>query len=884
MTLRLSLCSFYLPYREHRVLHLAILGLLMSAVAFLLVFALPEVAHAAGGVGTGGGPGGGGGGHQSTYGYGWVEYSLSDPNATGPRGGFRDGTSWNAVQAACQGAGTVIAFIVMDNRQFGMIYSYPGWNNPAYLFAPGSIVDGGLATAMSITDARDRFYSLPDYGVDISSYTWGANVAWFCYSFNTPADNGYCIVAGYPATVTPGQSFSATINIYNTGGAHWPTRGINLPPGQQGAHPQRYLLGSGLGTPSTPYDTATWGMNRLELPGTPTGFGPLILSTNSFAQNYGFTAPTAPGTYSFAWRILSDGLGLNLGGCSVNITVSAIHDAGCAMYGVPTTISAGQAFQAYVHFANPVGSGVTWYPSLGYRIGSQNPENNNIWGAGGRLPLTGDIPPGGTSWGGPYNFTAPTTPGTYAFSWRMLREGYLWFGQTCTQNVTVTQPPPTATCSIAPTGSYTGLYEVGRTFSIRITVNRQASSSLEPVINYNGSGGVTPVPLYLTPASGLSGAPPPSQNLNYGTVWPGATGTIDIHNVYVSTPGQYTLRAELRLPSGTVYCSGSAGTTVPIGNKSYLKTFGGDTATGGSFHSNPAACTQPGTGIQAWAEPMGGVNYRGSSAQLTVSALINVNSFYSASQRTANSPAPKGLTFANTGSWYGNQEYGGGSGQTYCLTDYFNDTRDSSLDAGGWNGNNGSLASGLHQYSLNGNNIGASGVVTIPAGTQAAVYVDGNVYIRNNIIYSGAGSWQASPNFILIVRGNIYIAPDVTRLDGRYIAQPDTSGNRGIIYTCAQNGSPFPAAQIFQQCGNKLTINGALIAQNIRFFRTTGSVYNGSVRELPTSPTIAEVMNYTPEMFLAPSPLRRPGTVPGNTSTGITPGNYDSLKALPPVF
>src|SRR5690606_10762703 len=110
-------------------------------------------------------------------------------------------------------------------------------------------------------------------------------------------------------------------------------------------------------------------------------------------------------------------------------------------------------------------------------------------------------------------------------------------------------------------------------------------------------------------------------------VVPGGTGSISpLTGVQAATPNIYVLRAELRdLPGGTVQCNNSSnpggppGTSVEVGNKSYLKVYGGEVATGGSFY-NGTACPAPGQGsINAWAEPRGGASYAGASAQLTIS-------------------------------------------------------------------------------------------------------------------------------------------------------------------------------------------------------------------------------------------------------------------------
>jgi hypothetical protein len=64
----------------------------------------------------------------------------------------------------------------------------------------------------------------------------------------------------------------------------------------------------------------------------------------------------------------------------------------------------------------------TWYPGVNYpyRLGAQNPLDNLTWGVG-RVELGSTVAPGGQVVFG-FTVTAPTTPGTYAFGWGMLRE------------------------------------------------------------------------------------------------------------------------------------------------------------------------------------------------------------------------------------------------------------------------------------------------------------------------------------------------------------------------------------------------------------------------------------------------------------------------------
>ncbi len=467
----------------------------------------------------------------------------------------------------------------------------------------------------------------------------------------------------------------------------------------------------------------------------------------------------------------------------------------------------------------------------------------------------------------------------------------------------VTPPlPPTCTISTTPGGPF----EVGQRFTARVTTS-----------NYSGTLS------YSWPA-GLSSDPRPT----------GSSGG-NITNVRATTPGTHLIRVNL---SGGASCTRS----ITTGTKPYLKAFGGEVMTGGSFaYSNGGSCTPPPGrgGIYAWSATDSSGRHIGSSAQLTVSSLLTINQFYSASQRTSatNSLPPKGLTFANTAanaSDSGNSTYGGGSGNALCITDYFNETRDPSLEVNhlewmnsGTRGrfqDNALLYEGdsgffclpgimmpdgsthwfdvdcdleWHNYQANKNSSGtlisSLSSLTIPPGVQVAMYVDGDITITGDITYntSGVTSWDDHPYFVLIARGNIYIGPDVTRLNGLYVAQPKESGNGGgTIYTCAAGPTQtYSVSNIYNNCQNQLTINGGLVAHDVRFLRFHGSLEQATPNEVPNFLTgqgtkAAEVINYTPEMYLAPSPLKQPNSSSTETNNPRSMGAYDSIRSLPPIY
>ncbi|MBI5201046.1 MAG: DUF5010 domain-containing protein [Elusimicrobia bacterium] len=98
----------------------------------------------------------------------------------------------------------------------------------------------------------------------------------------------------------------------------------------------------------------------------------------------------------------------------------------------PSSVTAGQAFEARVTMKNT--GDTPWSRAAVYRLGSQEPQDNERWGPG-RVELDeGElIPPGGQK-----TFTikakAPQTPGKYPFHWRMVQENIkagerLWPGQ-----------------------------------------------------------------------------------------------------------------------------------------------------------------------------------------------------------------------------------------------------------------------------------------------------------------------------------------------------------------------------------------------------------------------------------------------------------------------
>lgn len=121
---------------------------------------------------------------------------------------------------------------------------------------------------------------------------------------------------------------------------------------------------------------------------------------------------------------------------------TAANPAQFVSQSVPTLLAPGQKVAVSVTMKN---TGTATWPALGtYRLGSENPQDNTIWGTQ-RVSTISSVGPCQ-----PYTFylniTAPATPGTYNFQWRMVQESVMWFGDfTPKLAIVVSSSAPTVT-------------------------------------------------------------------------------------------------------------------------------------------------------------------------------------------------------------------------------------------------------------------------------------------------------------------------------------------------------------------------------------------------------------------------------------------------------
>ncbi len=309
-------------------------------------------------------------------------------------------------------------------------------------------------------------------------------------------------------------------------------------------------------------------------------------------------------------------------------------------------------------------------------------------------------------------------------------------------------------------------------------------------------------------------------------------------------------------------------------NKPYVRFYGQDVFAGGNFPND----TQTNGGIDA--------NYRatgvGSGVEYAAFALGGIDRFASNNMKTDG--AFDLLNFASTPTK-------GNFGAEHIATDYFANMplNVRTLPATG----------SVDISSVNNESVYYNGDVSIDAssplapGTSRTLFVDGDVVIRNNIAYTNWGTdINAIPNFRLFVKGNIYIASNVGQIDGLLVAQPTDDPNTGQLHTCTKpDGSPAsltirgtasnnsnPADPNYGECSGKLTINGAVVAQKVKWlrtFRTLSDALSGGL-EPYNGTNASELINASSELYFG-----RPADPP---TGGGTSGKYDSYQALPPIL
>jgi len=151
-----------------------------------------------------------------------------------------------------------------------------------------------------------------------------------------------------PATMIPGQSYSVSVTMQNTGSNTWTSS-------------TAYRLGS-----QNPQDNTTWGLGRVQLPSD-------IPPQEYAVFNFSVTAPSIPGTYNFQWRMLQENVEW-FGDYTQNMPITV-----CATPGAPTNVSGtanggGQVSVTWNPPSNNGGCPITAYAVYVYGAASNSQE------------------------------------------------------------------------------------------------------------------------------------------------------------------------------------------------------------------------------------------------------------------------------------------------------------------------------------------------------------------------------------------------------------------------------------------------------------------------------------------------------------------------------
>ncbi len=369
----------------------------------------------------------------------------------------------------------------------------------------------------------------------------------------------------------------------------------------------------------------------------------------------------------------------------------------------------------------------------------------------------------------------------------------------------------------------------------QINVNDKTLFSASPIFDESGNQiNYT----WLSPG----GIPPSSNNV-----------PLNPYQVQYNTIGKYTTTVTARGQQATCSVRVIKPPTYP-----YLRVFNGDVIAGGGIESSGTCGFTAGAGILAFDNTS--LAGAGAGTQLAAYALNAIHGFNSSAGRSSPPLIPipnSGLSFANTSPQANPPlKYGGGFGTVACTPDFFSKAKPLGTDLSLGNPSSITLPdTSINSTIIKYHDFGATG---------------GKLIIGNNVTFTGASAgWantQSIPQFYIVIKnGDIYIDQSVIQLDGVYIAQG------GNIYTCTNASSLYPdGIAVANNCTKQLTVNGVFIADSVRLLRTKGDIASSTNGEANPNPNIAEIFNYTPEIFL---------NSPFNISTP-----YDSITNLPPIL
>ena len=318
------------------------------------------------------------------------------------------------------------------------------------------------------------------------------------------------------------------------------------------------------------------------------------------------------------------------------------------------------------------------------------------------------------------------------------------------------------------------------------------------------------------------------------------------------------------LPDGTATVDDECREKMRVLIRPYVKLFYGDLAVGGYFGRAREYDACSNDQIIGGNTPVGHLaghaeiyhsQHIGSSTSYGIGVHDAVIGFNSANGRSVWPSPEKGLTLGNVNNlnqltYPDHAQWGGQFGRPRCIANYWRGAEgveDQYISHGS------SLAVDLQTLNNNerrrydltpGQRLNINdGSASNTANLKATIYANGDIHIQNNIINGENTIWNTPADIgviTIIAKGNIYIAPHVTRIDAVLIAYPNEVAGQAVdgeIWTC-YGFTTSPGLEHeghFRYCTEQLVINGALIAQKIRLGRIHGSVKEGTSQQIRNS-------------------------------------------------
>ncbi len=264
---------------------------------------------------------------------------------------------------------------------------------------------------------------------------------------------------------------------------------------------------------------------------------------------------------------------------------------------VPSSMTPGQTASVSITMKNT--GTTTWTRAGSYKLGSQNPEDNTRWGLTRvLLPTSVSVAPGQQRTF-TFNITAPTTPGTYNFQWRMVQDFVEWFGA-FTPNHLITVSGGTTNNSQFISQSVPTTMVVGQTATVSVTMKNTGTTTWTRSGNYK------------------LGSQNPQDNLtwNLKRVWlpstvavaPGQQRTFTFTIKAPSTPGTYNF--QWRMVQDGVQWFGAFSTNKAIVvqnavNNAQFIAYGGVPTTMARGQTKVVSVTLKNTGTTTWRRAAG---------------------------------------------------------------------------------------------------------------------------------------------------------------------------------------------------------------------------------------------------------------------------------------